>query len=167
MKVSDLQDILILVGQLLQSAGGSKTAAAELADFRESLEPFRDLSAKQLAAELRKLIEGSQAKPKAPRPGKTVAVDLAGVVREVQGLYAQAADPNTTVEQIEDAVKRLEPLAKDAVVKVAEGIELVVTKSKTKKDIVAMIRQRILGRKGAAQRVNLIERSPVTNVEVQ
>jgi hypothetical protein len=62
-------------------------------------------------------------------------------------------------------MKRLEPLTKDALVKVAEGIELVITKSKGKKDIVAMIRQRILSRKGAAQRVNLIDRSPFANVE--
>jgi hypothetical protein len=48
---------------------------------------------------------------------------------------------------------------------VAEAIELVVTKGKSKKDVVAMIRQRVLGRKGSAQRVNLIDRSPFANVE--
>ena len=83
------------------------------------------------------------------------------MLREVEGLYAQAADPSTTVEQIEDAMRRLEPLTRDAVVKVAEAIELVVTKGKSKKDVVAMIRQRILGRKGSAQRVNLIDRPRV------
>jgi hypothetical protein len=45
-------------------------------------------------------------------------------------------------------------------VAVAEAIELQGMKSKTKGDVVAAIRRRIMSRKGAAQRVDMIDRSP-------
>lgn len=167
MKVADLQEILSHLGRLFESAGSK--AAAELEAFRECLEPFRELTAKQLATELRKLTEPGQAQPRPPRkPTKAPAVDVDSMVREVQVLYSQATDPGTTIERIDETTKRLEPLTKDALVRVAEGIELVGMKNKGKKtDIVAAIRQRILSRKGASQRANLIDRSPFANAETR
>lgn len=166
MKVADLQEILAHVGRMLEAAG-SRGAAAELTAFRECLEPFREQTAKQFANELRKLTEAVAAKPKvARRSGKAPAIDVDSMVREVQDLYARAPDPSTTVEQIEETLKRLELLTKDALVQVAEGIGLVGMKGKSKKgDIVAAIRQRIVSRKGATQRVGLIDRSPFANAE--
>lgn len=111
MKVSDLQDILSHVAQLLDSAGGR--GAAELATFRESLDPFRDLTAKQFAAQLQKLLESPQGTPKPARKAGKAGVDLAGLVREVQDLYAQASDPRTTIEQIEEVTQRLGKLTKE------------------------------------------------------
>src|SRR5689334_13739674 len=147
MKVADLQEILAQVSRLLESAGGR--GAAELATFRESLDPFRDLTAKQFANEIQKLLDTVQAKPKSARKAGKTIVDVGGLVREVQDLYAQASDPRTTMEQIEQLTQRLEPLTKDGLVQVAEGIELVGMKNKGKKgDILAAIRQRIVARKG-------------------
>jgi hypothetical protein len=168
MTVADLQDILAHIGQVLQSAG-SKAPAAELTAFRESLEPFRQLGAKQFASQLTKLFEASQAPPKPPRrAGRAPAADVDSLLREVQDLYARTPEASTTIEQIEEAMKRLEPLTKDALIKVAEGIGLVGMKGKGKKgDIVKEIRHRITSRKGATQRVNLIDRSPFATVEAQ
>ena len=166
MKVSDLQDILSHVGHLLESAGGR--GATELMAFRECLDPFREMTAKQLTSELRKLTEAKEAKPKAPRRTAKAPLDVDGMVREAQDVYGRATDPSVTVEQIEEMAKRLEALTKDALVRVAEGIELVGMKSKkTKGEIVAAIRQRILSRKGATQRVNLIDRSPFATADTQ
>lgn len=162
MKVSDLQDLLTHVGHLLESAGGR--GAAELAEFRESLQPFRDFTAKEFSKQLVKLANPDQPKPKAGgRKGKAGAVDLDALQRQVQHLYASAPDQSTTIEQIDEAMQRLEPLTKDALVMVAESIGLVGMKNlKKKADIVSAIRQRIVARKGTAQRANLLDRVPAS-----
>ncbi len=87
MKVADLQDMLSVIRQLLASAGGK--GAAELDDFRAALEPFRELTAKQLANELCKLTEkpkpaGNKPKPPAKK-AKLSAAEVDAHIGAVRG----------------------------------------------------------------------------------
>lgn len=162
MKVSDLQVILLRLDELLQTAGGKRPG--ELAAFREGLEPFRDLTIKRFAAELRRLTDPDKADhppalPRKSKAGKTSGLDVDEIAREVQTLYFRAAAPETTIDMIEETAKRLESLTKDALVKVAEGIELIGMDHKKKGSIVVAIKQRILSRKGASQKVSRIDRA--------
>lgn len=158
MKVADLQDILTLVGQLLDTAGGRK-GATEVAAFREALEPFRDMTASQLTNALRKLTD-PPAKPKASgKAGKLSPQDVEMLVNEVRSFYDRAGTPGTTVEAMDGIMQRLDAPAKDVLVRVADGIGLTGMKNKTKGAIAGEIRKRIEGRMGSRQRVGVVEQA--------
>ncbi len=88
----------------------------------------------------------------------TAAVDVQAVARQVRQLYDQAADLSATEESMEAALSRLEPLDKKGLVAVAEAIELKGVGSKSKPQIAAAIRQRIVARGVHSQRVGLLDR---------
>src|SRR5262249_6106040 len=129
---------------------------------------FRGLTLKQFAGDLRRLTDSGQpTKSRKGRAGKIPTVSEDEMVRDVQGLYSRAAAPDTTYGQIDEMAKRLESLTKPALVRVAEGVELHGMANKKKDAIVAAIRQRLMSRKGASQKVSRIDRSPFANAEPQ
>lgn len=74
-----------------------------------------------------------------------------------------AAEPSTTDAVIDQQTTSLGLLSKDGLVAVAEGIQLMGMKAKTKDAIVAAIRQRIRARRGATERAGLIDRPVAGN----
>jgi hypothetical protein len=145
--------MLSLVGQLLVSAG-SKGPAAELAGFRSALDPFRDLTANQLAKELHKLTE----QPKAGKRGaKLSPAEVDALIAEVRALYDRAGSSTTTPAEVEERTKALSQLGKADVLRAAEAVGLQGMKSKTIAAVAAEIRKRIEGRMGTGQRMGMIE----------
>ena len=156
MKVSDLQYMLDVIRQLLGSAGGK--GANELAEFRAALDPFRDLTAKQLTNELRKLTEAPKpVKQAGKKSGKGPFIDVDALIVQMSALYDRAGSPTTTHAEVEEGTNRLTGLGKNDIVRVAEAIGLKGMKSKTIPTIVAEIRQRISARLGAGQRMEMID----------
>jgi hypothetical protein len=153
MKVDDLQDMLALIRQLLASAGGKGTA--ELADFGAALDPFRDMTVKQLTGELRKLTE-RPAPPKGKK-SKTTSAEADALITEIAVLYNRAGDSATTSAEVEQKTEALHGLGKPDIIRAAESIGLKGMKSKSKPAIVSEIKKRIGGRVGAGQRTGMID----------
>jgi len=155
MKVADLQDMLSLLRQLLISAGSNKPAA-ELADFSAALDPFRDLTAKELTKELHKLTEPP--KPKATKKAaKLTAAEVDALIANVQTLYERAGTASLTPAEVEEKLQPLQQLAKNDLVRAAETLGLKGMKSKSAVVIAGEIRKRIEARMGAGQRMEMIE----------
>jgi hypothetical protein len=94
-----------------------------------------------------------------PRPsGPAAAPDPQDLARQAHDLYERAADPAVTTAQIDGLVGQLGGLKKAGLVTVAEAVGLKGMKAKTNEEIIQAIRQRIVSRKGAAQRAGLIDR---------
>jgi hypothetical protein len=155
MTVQDLRETLTQLVALLQAADAKAATTRGLTEFVAETASFGDLTLKAFV----KLAEAgrSPAAPKAKSPTKAKA-DPAALTAEVTDLYARAADSAVTEDLIRAACGRLATLAKDALVRVADGIELSGMKAKKKDDIVAAITNRLLDRKGAAIRRGLIDR---------
>jgi len=155
MKISDLQDMLSMIRQLLVSAGGK--GAADVADFSAAIEPFRDLSPKQFAAELRRLSEQPKPPPRSKKGAKRSPAEVDALIRDVRALYDRAGSPTTTETEIAESTKSLHELGKPDVLRAAEAVGLKGMKSKTIADIANEVRKRIEARKGAGQRMETIE----------
>lgn len=152
MKVADLQDILGLIRQMLVSAGGK--GAGELAEFSAALEPFRDLTAKQLTNELVKLTKPPK---ESKRDGKLDPAEVDALIDDVRALYDRAGSPTTTAAEIEAKTAALQKLGKSDLVRAAEAVGLKGMKSKSIAAIAAEIKKRIENRLGTRQRMELIE----------
>jgi hypothetical protein len=89
------------------------------------------------------------------------------VEAEVGDLYARAGEAAVTLEQVRAACDRLGGLTKDALVKVAEGIEVHGARGKTKGDLVRLIAERLVDRTETAIRRTLIDRPAATPGQLQ
>ena len=170
MKVADLQQHLGDMARLLESAGVKREVVGDLNAIRDGLVPFRDLPLRGFADFLARAeayrsggevpMSPPKAKPQkaASKAGTTLTVEVQALARQVKHLYDQAADPSTNEASIDAILNSLEPLDKKGLVTVAEAIDLKGFGSKTKPQIAAAIRQRILARKGSSQRVGLLDR---------
>lgn len=161
MTVADLKQHLADLARLLESTGG-KTVARDLVAIAEGLTPF----AAQALPEFSKFLALAHeyhttgklsAPPKAARAGKSAAPNVEETVQRVRRLYERAGDLTMTMLEIETQLGSLKGLKKDALVRVAEALDLVGTGKKTIPLITAAIRQRILDRRSAAQRATLID----------
>src|SRR5262249_44120617 len=124
MKITDLQDILGMIRQMLISAGGK--GAVELAEFSAALDPFRDLTPKQFATEVRKLTEQPKPSKKTGKTAKLPPAELETLIGEVRALYDRAGSPTTTAAEVEERMKSLQGLGKAELVRAAEAIGLKV-----------------------------------------
>jgi hypothetical protein len=141
MKVSDLQAYLENLGHCL-SASGAKQVAIDLAAVSVGLKPFRDLPLKGFADFLVRAeaysrgevpLAGKPARSAGTRAGRgKVAVDVDELARSIRDLWDRVADPAVRAEQIEGALRPLPGLNKNALLEVAEAIELLGMKSKKK-----------------------------------
>jgi hypothetical protein len=153
MKVSDLQDMLGMIRQMLLSAG-SKGPANELHEFIEAFDPYGDMKANQLAAVLSDRVK----KPaRRKSSGKLAAGDVDGLIQEVSSLYEQAGLSMTNSLEIEEKTSKLQQLGKADVLRAAEAIGLQGMKSKSIAVVVAEIKKRIDARLGAGQRMGMID----------
>jgi hypothetical protein len=160
--VSELQILLSDLAKFLRNAASS-AAAAELEYVSTRLTPFKDYKVKAFADFLGKadqiVREGAGPKKAPTKAGsgkrKTDPAALDAACQSVLQLYDKAIDPNVTLEQITAAVQSLEDLdpAKAKLVELAQKMGY-SQKFKTKADVLKAIRQKIMGRKGAFDRVD-------------
>lgn len=146
MKVADLQEMLGVLQQILASAGAAPKGK-ELAEFIAALEPFRNLNAKQLAAELGKKVQ----------PGKLLPAEFDALVVEIRALYERAGHPTTTLAEVEEKTKPLFGLKqKKDVLRAAQAIGLNGMDKKTIPVIAREIKKRIEDRMGSAQKTGMM-----------
>jgi len=163
--VADLRQHLDDLAKLLDASGG-KSVAKDFAAIAEGLAPF---STQPLAEFSRFLVQaheyhttgtlaaaGKPARKAAPRAAK-VKVDPAEIAAAVRALYDRANDLSLTMEHIDAELAKMSGLSKDGLLEVCGAMELVGLKSKKVDEIRASIRQKVLDRRGAAQRVGMIE----------
>ncbi len=163
MNVEELQLHLTNLGRLLRDAGARK-AADELDDFSRQLQPFRGQRLRALgelvarAEEIVRTGAAGSSRPVRPKPagsGKADAPRVEEMGRRIVDVYHRATDPGVTREVIEAALADLEQLnpTMDRIVDVARqiGISRRITK---KADALKAIREVILERKGAFERVH-------------
>ena len=160
MKVDKLCETLDQLAALLDAAG-AKQPAKDILAFIEGCKPFRDST---LAAFIKFAEQGRN--PPAPRPtGRTPAkkANSDELASQVKHLYDHAAESSVTEDQIRETCDHLNGLTKADIVKVAEGIDLLGMNSKTKGVIVTAITQRLIDRKGASTRRQLLHRPDSQN----
>jgi hypothetical protein len=158
--VAELQLLLFDLGKLLRAAESAKVAG-ELESIAAALQPFREYKLKAFADFLVKAEEYSRGvlMPKKPparakaKGGDPGAVDEA--CQRLLQLYDQAIDPSVSLEQIESAVQALQTLdpPKTRLDDLARKMGF-AQKFRSKADVLKAIRQKIVGRKGAFDRVN-------------
>lgn len=161
MTVNDLRSTLIQLVALLDAAGAKATTTKALAGFIEDCKPFGDST---LAAFIKFAEQGRN--PPAPKPTSRTQTKKANpdeLANQVKHLYDHAAEATVTEDQIRETCGRLDGLTKAALVKVAERIELFGMNSKVKGPIVTAITQRLLERKGATTRRQLLHRPDSQN----
>jgi hypothetical protein len=157
--VADLQQFLSDLSKLLR-ASRAATVAAELDHASSKLAPFRDQSLKAFADFLEKADAYSKG-ALAPRATatrgkkKTSPAEVDEACSRLLALYGRAIDPAVTVDEIVAAAQSLEekdpPMAKLAELLGQMGT---MQKFKKKADALKAVRQKILGRKGAFDRVD-------------
>lgn len=164
MTVREFRETLAQLVRLLEAADAKKATVTGLAEFIEATTTFGDLTLKAFV----KLAEAGRT-PAAPKPSPTrkprATADAAGIAAEVKDLYDRAGEAGVTEEQIRAACGRLAPVDKDSLVALANEIGLVGMKSRTKPQIVAGITERLLDRKGAAIRRQLIDRPDTADAD--
>jgi hypothetical protein len=162
--VNELRDTLTKLVGLLEAADAKAATTRSLSEFIDLSAPFGELSLKAFAT----LAETGRAGPSTGRPkaaprGK---VDPAAVETEIKDLYARAGEVAVTVEQVKTACGRLGGLTKDALVRVAEGIEMFGAKAMKKDTLVEGITARLVDRKETAVRRTLIDRPQAVDSSV-
>jgi hypothetical protein len=169
MNVSDLQQHLIDLGRLLDSAGAGKTVPADLSTIARGLTPFRSLTLKEFADFLARADAFSRGEaPAVPlkagrnsgRAGKTKkqAVDVDAIAAEVRALDERATDANVSEDDIRTVADKLAPLKKAQLCAVAGAIGFKPQKSLTVPQIREAIINRIIDRRGSFTRAGMINR---------
>jgi hypothetical protein len=173
--VADLQQHLTDLGRLL-SASKASQVAKELSAIAEGLRPFREMTLPAFAKFLGQAHEyaaggilptgqnkgsrsGGAKQTKVGQPGGTrqpkAAVDPQQVAERIRQVYDTAGDLSRPAEEVEEALRQLHELKRPGLIQAAEAIGLKVLKSDKVDAIRESIRQRVLERRGSAQRVNM------------
>jgi hypothetical protein len=157
MTVKELNETLTQLVALLQAANAKSATITGLNEFIISTQTFGDLNLKAFV----KLAETGRTPAATASPTRSLGkqtVDTNALAADIVNLYQRAGEPAVTEEQIRTAGGRLTSLKKDGLLKLAEAIGLLGMKSKTVKEIAAVITNRLLDRKGASIRGQLIAR---------
>lgn len=158
MTVAELQLLLSDMSKFLRAAEAAKVAR-ELEYIGVKLTPFKEYKLKTFADFLEKCEAASRGvpAPKSPRGGKKKSdpAALEQAIQRVMHVYDRAIDPSVTIEQIESTVQALQDLdpkqtTLDELVKNMGFTQ----KFRPKAKAFQAIRQKIMGRKGAFDRVN-------------
>jgi hypothetical protein len=155
--VADLQKHLNDLTLFVETSGGKK-GAAELRAVADGLQPFRELSLKELVGILARAAEppGREAPArKAAAPRKKPRADPGPVAKRLRELYDRATDPTVTREHIDAELKGLEPLSKDGLKTVARALDLVVPGSWSADEIAKQIGLKIHTRRDVAGRARM------------
>jgi hypothetical protein len=158
--VADLQQFLSDLSKLLRVSRAAGVAG-ELDYVSAKLAPFKEYGLKAFADFLEKAdaySKGALAPKPKTTPGKkakATPADIDQACARVLALYDRAIDPTVTVDEITAGVQALEGMdppkaTLDDLLKRMGASQ----KFKTKADALKAVRQKILGRKGAFDRVN-------------
>jgi hypothetical protein len=160
--VQELRDTLTKFVELLKAADAKVATTRALTEFVEQARPFDDLKLGDFVKLAEKGRNPPQPSAPAARPRQSggQSADPGTLAAEVKGLYDSAGDERVTEGAIREACGRLSALKKDGLIVVAEAIGLAGMQSKKKDEIVTQITNRLLERKGAAIRGQLIDRPP-------
>jgi len=160
--VADLKQHLADLARFLEASGGAKVAK-DLATAADGLTPFAGQSLAEFARLLALAHEYHTTgkltpPPKPPRAAKPTKakVDPAEAAAAVRQLYDRAGDLALTMEQIDADLGRLSGLNKNGLLAVCERMGLAGMKAKEVDAIRAAVRQKILDRRSAAQREQMI-----------
>jgi hypothetical protein len=166
MKVSDLQQYFTDLAKLL-NATDCKKSTAEITKIAEGLRPFQAFELGDFASFLIRAEEYSRtglmpvaASKRASRsraPAKPNP-ELAALRSEVLHLYGSASSPGVDMQLIEALEPKLGALSKDDLLAVAEAIDLVGMKSKSKAQISSAIVNRIRSIKQSSIRTAISDR---------
>lgn len=168
MTVADLQQHLTDLGRLLRSSG-AKQVADELAEVAGHLAPFRDhrlpdfgrflVQAHQYATSgtVPVASEKGKAGKAGPVPPKPEPGTVAGAVRRV---YDRAGDLTLDASEIEAALGPVATLPMPGLKVVAAALELKLPAKTKVDDARSLIRQKVLDRRGAAQRAGMTTLPP-------
>jgi hypothetical protein len=158
--VAELQLLLTDLGKFLRAAESARVAS-ELEEIGSKLQPFREFKLKAFADFLVKAEEYSRGvyAPKAAagrtrKPkGDPHSIDQA--CQQLLQLYNRATEADVSVGQIEAAVATLESLdaPKARLDELARSLGF-AQKFRSKAEVLKSVRQRIVGRKGAFDRVH-------------
>jgi hypothetical protein len=142
------------LSQLLRPAGGTRTAN-ELDELCQLLQPFRNRKVKDLIASISKAEDLIRTGGPAPRKarGSSKPIDLAAITARILDLYQNAGLPSVTRDQILDDFSEIESLNLTVKQLEAIGKQIGVTEKLKKVDLINKMRQTVLDRKGAADRV--------------
>lgn len=160
MTVAELQLLLSDMSKFLRAAEAKKVAD-DLEYIGVKLTPFKEYKLKAFADFVEKCEAASRGEPsqkaKSNRGGKKKS-DPAAIEQAIQRVlyvYDRATDPNVSLDQIEATVQTLQDLdaAKTKLVELAKKMGS-TQKFRSKADAIKAIRQKIVGRKGAFDRVN-------------
>lgn len=162
MNVADLRQHLLDLSKLLDVSGG-KTAAKDLTGLAEALAPFTTQTPAEFTQFLARAHEYHttgklEAPVRASRASKAAAskADPGEVVTLIRSLYDRAGDLTLTISQIETDLAHLKKLKKEGLLQVCSALELEGMAKKTVAVIIGAIRQKILDRRSAAQRAQMI-----------
>jgi hypothetical protein len=162
--VADLQQHLSELSRFLKTAG-AQSVGKELAAVAEGLTPFRQHKLTDFLRFLGQAHQyattgilpvitgkgkGPKVKPSAAQ--KPLAQEVAQQVRE---LYDQAANPALDPTRIEVGLEPLAHLTRAGLLLVAQAVELTIPSKAKVDDIRHRIRQKIVDRRGAAQRAGM------------
>ena len=164
MIVADLKQHLADLAKLLDATGG-KTVAKDLASIADGLTPFASQSlpefSKFLALAHEYQTTGKLSAPAtAPRAASKSAANAPNVeeiAQRLRSLYDRAGNLSITMLQIETDLGQLKGLKKDGLVRICDVLELMGMAKKTIPIITGAIRQKILDRRSAAQRAEMIQ----------
>lgn len=168
MNVADISQHLADLARVIDKSGG-KTVARDLHAIAEGLTPFAEQTLTAFSLFLAKAHEyhttgtltaaskpARKTSPRAPR----VKADPMEIAAAVRTLYDRANDLSLTTEFIDSELNRMNGLTKDGLLKVCDAMELVGMKSKKVPDIQAAIRQKVIDRRGTAQRAAMLDEPP-------
>jgi len=168
MNVGDLKQHLSDLAKLLDAAQG-KQVAKELNLIAGGLTPFASKSLADFVQFLALAHEyhttgklsapAKQAKTKAPKVAKTKP-NPDEVAIAIRQLYDRSGDLSLSKEQIESGLAPLAELNGKGLLKVADVMEIFGMKSKKVGEVQAAIRQKVLDRRTAAQREDMIRNPP-------
>jgi hypothetical protein len=157
--VGELQLLLTDLGKFLRAAEAARVVG-ELEYFTAKLQPFRDQKLKAFAdflTQAEAAARGIPAPKKAAARGKSSS-DPAAVEEACQRvlvLYDRVIDPSVTLEQIEAAMDVLQDVNPSKAHLDELGRKMgFAQRFKSKGDVLQAIRQGIVGRKGAFDRVH-------------
>jgi hypothetical protein len=150
--VDALQMHLTNLSHLLRDAGG-KTTANELDEFVQLLQPHGEKRLKDLVGVIAAAEETLRAAPAGSKRKAAAKVDAGPITSRIVDLYQRAAQPSVTPEEITLAFSDLQSL--NLTVAQLEMIaKQIGVKEKLKKDaLFNKMRQTVLDRKGATDRV--------------
>jgi predicted component of type VI protein secretion system len=169
MNIGDLQRYLALQAECLKAAKAGK-AAQDLQTVADRLAPFAAHGLEAFFAFLERahtydttgVLPVTPAKPVRAKAPPKPKLDIAGAVARARAVYDQAVHLDPAA--FEQEMVNLQPLAgltKPDLLKVAESLELFGLKNRKKDEIFEQIRDKIVKRRGSAQRADMVFPHPV------